>query len=225
MSNHKYYDLGVICGRFGPTQIGHVSLFDTSLALCKRTLILVGSAQEYGTLRNPFPVETRIDLIKEIYPGESEQTLTIRGINDLKNEFNNTTSWGKYFKAQVISHKHKFADLMVYGDDNIRSSWFDAEDLVRTSTLIIPRTTIPISGTEVRGLLVIDDETAWQKVSHPFTHGMYERLREEIMNVPVYKEIYNSIYGGDMSLDSFMKVYKEFEIKDREDKLAQLQKL
>ena len=220
----KHYDLGVICGRFGPTQLGHVSLFDTSLALCKRTLILVGSAQESGTLRNPFRVETRIDIIKEIYPGESEQTLTIRGINDLKNEFNNTTSWGKYFKSQVIQHKHKFADLMVYGDDGIRSNWFEPEDLVGTSTLIVPRTTIPVSGTEVRGLLVIDDETAWQKVSHPFSHGMYERLREEIMGVPVYKEIYDRIRGGDMSLDSFMRVYKELEEEDRNRKLAELQK-
>jgi len=62
MSNHKFYELGVVCGRFGHEQIGHVSLFDTCMALCKRTLILVGSAQESGTLRNPFRVETRIDV-------------------------------------------------------------------------------------------------------------------------------------------------------------------
>ena len=44
------------------------------------------------------------------------------------------------------------------------------------------------------------------------------------MNVPVYKEIYDQIRVGDMSLDSFMKVYKELEVEDKKKKLAQLKK-
>ena len=94
MSNYKFYDLGVVCGRFGHEQIGHVSLFDACKTLCKRTLILVGSAQEHSTLRNPFRVETRIEVIRETYPGESEETFMVRGINDLTNEYDITHDWG-----------------------------------------------------------------------------------------------------------------------------------
>ena len=224
MSNYKFYDLGVVCGRFGHEQLGHVSLFDTCMSLCKRTLILVGSAQESGTLRNLFRVETRIDVIRETYPGESEETLMIRGINDLTNEYDITHDWGKFVKSEIESHKHKFADLMVYGNDEFRSNWFAAEDLVGTAELIIPRSTIPISGTMVRGYLVINDETSWQKATHPFIHGMYARLRDELMSIQIYKEIYNQIRVGNMSLDDFMKVYKEFEARDKERKLAELQK-
>ena len=222
MSNYKFYDLGVVCGRFGHEQLGHVSLFDACMSLCKRTLILVGSAQEFGTLRNPFRLETRIDVIKETYPGEPEETLTIRGINDLTNEYDVNSDWGRYVKSEVEYHKHKFADLMVYGNDEFRSKWFDPEDLVGTAELIIPRSTIPISGTMVRGMLVIDDETSWQKATHPLIHSMYDRLRAEIMNVPVYQEIYNKIRKGDMSLDSFMAVYKELKQRDKIEKLSQL---
>ena len=222
MSNYKFYDLGVVCGRFGHEQLGHVSLFEACRSLCKRTLILVGSAQEFGTLRNPFRLETRIDVIKETYPGEPEETLTIRGINDLTNEYDVNSDWGRYVKSEVEYHKHKFANLMVYGNDEFRSKWFDPEDLVGTAELIIPRSTIPISGTMVRGMLVIDDETGWQKATHPLIHSMYERLRTEIMNVPVYQEIYNKIRKGDMSLDSFMAVYKELEQRDKNEKLSQL---
>ncbi len=224
MSIYKFYDLGVVCGRFGHEHLGHVSLFDSCRSLCKRTLILVGSAQESGTLRNPYPVETRIDVIRETYPGETEETLMVRGIKDLTNEYDITHDWGKFVKSEVEHHKHKFASLMVYGNDEFRSNWFAPEDLIGTAELIIPRSTIPISATMVRGMLVIDDEAAWQKATHPLIHGMYGRLRDELMSVQVYKEIYNRVRKGDMSIDSFMKVYKELEEADKATKLAEIAK-
>lgn len=224
MAEFKFYDLGVVCGRFNHEHLGHVSLFDNCMLLCKRSLILVGSAQEYGTLRNPLRVETRIDVIKETYPGQSEETLMIRGIDDLTNEYDVTSDWGKYVKSEVEYHKHKFANLMVYGNDEFRSQWFAPEDLVGTAELIIPRSTLPISATMVRGMLVINDESGWQKCTHPLIHGMYSRLRDELMSVPVYKEIYDRIRVGELSLDHFMQVYKEFEAQDKERKLAELQK-
>lgn len=224
MSTYKFYDLGVVCGRFGPEHLGHVSLFESCRALCKRTLILVGSAQEAGTLRNPLRVETRIDVIRETYPGESEETFMVRGINDISNEYNINSNWGKFVKSEIEYHKHKFASLMVYGNDEFRSKWFAPEDLIGTAELIIPRSTIPISGTIIRGLMVIDDEATWQKYTHPLIHGMYKRLRDEIMSVPVYKEIYDRVRVTDLSLDSFMKVYSEFEKEDKETKLAKLKK-
>ena len=225
MSDFKFYDLGVICGRFGHEHLGHVSLFEASRRLCKRTLILVGSAQEHGTLRNPFRVETRIDVIKETYPGETEETLMIRGINDLTNEYDITADWGRYVKQEIIYHKHKFANLMVYGNDEFRSKWFAPEDLIGTAELIIPRSTLPISGTQIRGMLVIGDETSWQKATPDLIHGMYGRLRDELMAVDIYKEIYDQVRrSDDMSLDTFMNVYFQYEMKDKAEKLAQINK-
>lgn len=66
--NNNFFELGVVCGRFGHEHLGHTHLFDICMSLCKSTLILVGSAQESGTLRNPFTVQTRIDIIKKTYP-------------------------------------------------------------------------------------------------------------------------------------------------------------
>jgi len=224
MKIHAFYDLGLVCGRFAHEQLGHVSLFETCRKLCKRTLILVGSAQESKTLRNPFRLETRIDVIKETYPGESEETFMIRGINDLSNEYDVSTNWGKFIKSEVEYHKHKFASLMIYGNDDFRSKWFSPDDLIGTAELIIPRSTIPISATMVRGFIVINDETRWQRATHPLIHGMYNRLRDEIMNVPVYKEIYDRIRVGDLTIHHFMDVYRQFEQEDKDKKLAELQK-
>ena len=62
----KKYDVGLLVGRFNVFHIGHKSLADLALTMCDRLLILVGSAQESGTLRNPFSVKTRIKMINEI---------------------------------------------------------------------------------------------------------------------------------------------------------------
>lgn len=67
------YDCGLICGRFQTFHIGHESLVETGLKLCDRVLILVGSAQESGTERNPYDVATRMDMLKAIY-GDGENT-------------------------------------------------------------------------------------------------------------------------------------------------------
>ena len=61
------YDVGFTLGRFQTPHNGHEKLFETGLKLCDRLLILVGSAQECGTERNPFNIATRIKMLKTIY--------------------------------------------------------------------------------------------------------------------------------------------------------------
>ena len=61
----KRYKLGLICGRFSPIHNGHKMIIDKSLEICDRTLVFVGSAQESGTLRNPFSADFRIDLLRK----------------------------------------------------------------------------------------------------------------------------------------------------------------
>lgn len=219
MSDNKFYDLGVVCGRFGHEHLGHVALFDNCMALCNKTLILVGSSQEHGTLRNPFKIETRIDVIKETYPNMSEDTLMIKGIRDLTNEYDVNAKWGKFVKSEVERHEHQFANLMVYGNDEFRSHWFDPEDLSKTAELIVPRSANPISATTIRGLLVIGDKKSWQENTHPLVHNMYDRLRDEILSVTSYKKIYDEIKKYDFSLDSFMNIYKKLEEIDKIEKL------
>lgn len=225
MDSVPQFDLGVVCGRFGHEQIGHKSLFDFGLKMCRRVYIIVGSAQERGTLRNPFSVETRIKVIKETYPGIQESRLVVAGLNDMTNELDVNEEWGKYLKEHIESKMHKFANLMIYGNDEFRSRWFASEDLVNTAELVVPRATIPVSGTQVRGLLTIDAEREWQKCTPELVHYMYSQLRAELMGVSAYKEIYDIVRRGKvMDLDAFMKVYKTFEDEDKKKKLAELQK-
>ncbi len=185
----KVYDIALIVGRFQHFHIGHESLVDNAFKLCDRVLILVGSSQESGTLRNPFLTSTRIDVIRGIYGNESEY-LMVKEMADLTNENDITTDWGRYVLDKTKMYVRKAPSLMVYGNDEFRSKWFAAEDVENTAELVIPRSTIPISATLLREALVRDDFTYWSKFTGDKTHKMYDRLRRELLATKPYAEMY-----------------------------------
>lgn len=184
---NKPYDIGVICGRFQIFHIGHESLVDTGLKLCDRMLILVGSSQECGTRRNPLNIATRIKMLREIY-GDSPNII-IKGIADLSTEDDISPEWGRYFLDNVDRYIYKKPELMIYGNDESRSKWFNSEDIKEITEVIVNRGKIPISATEVRELMVKDDRREWQKWVNPKLHKMYDEIRTELMSVSFYVEL------------------------------------
>mgnify|MGYP001031319947 CR=1 FL=1 len=184
---NKPYDIGVSCGRFQIFHIGHESLVDTGLKLCDRMLILVGSSQECGTKRNPLNIATRIKMLREIY-GDSPNIM-IKGIADLSTEDDISPEWGRYFLDNVDRYIYKKPELMIYGNDESRSKWFNSEDIKEITEVIVNRGKIPISATEVRELMVRDDRREWQKWVNPKLHKMYDEIRTELMSVPFYAEL------------------------------------
>lgn len=183
----KPYDCGLICGRFQTFHKGHESLVETGLKLCDRLLILVGSAQECGTERNPFNINTRTKMLKTIY-GDN-QNIMIYGLADLTNENDITPDWGKYLLKNVDRYIYKAPELMIYGNDEARSRWFDPEDIKDTSEFIVNRGRIPISATMVREAMVFDRRKEWMPMVNPRLHKMYDELRRELMSVEFYQEM------------------------------------
>ena len=179
------YDIGLLVGRFNVFHIGHKSLSDLALTMCDRLLILVGSAQESGTLRNPFSVETRIKMIKEIYP---DNNVIVRGLPDLTNENDISAEWGKYLLDKVHDIIGKNPDIMIYGNDESRSGWFAPEDIKDIMEIVVPRSGIPISATELRQLMVDNNWLKWYEYHSPELYEHYYDLRLELMNCTYYKE-------------------------------------
>lgn len=181
---NKPYDVGVICGRFQTFHIGHESLVDTALKLCDRVLILVGSSQECGTERNPLNIDTRIRMLRAIYGDDG--SIIIKGISDLTNENDIRPEWGRYLLDNIDRYIYKTPELMIYGNDESRSRWFDPEDIKDVTEIIVSRGKIPISATQVRALMVSDNRREWQKWVNPKLHKMYDEIRRELMSVPFY---------------------------------------
>ena len=185
----KPYDVGLICGRFQTFHIGHESLVETGIKLCDRVLILIGSAQECGTERNPFNINTRTKMLRCIY-GDNANIL-IYGISDLTNENDIRPEWGRYLLDNVDRYIYKAPELMIYGNDESRSKWFDPEDIRDTSEFIVNRGRIPISATMVRKAMVFDKRKEWMSMVNPKLHKMYSELRDELMSVQFYKDMFD----------------------------------
>ena len=180
------YDTGLLVGRFQTFHKGHQRLVDTGLSLCDRMLVLIGSSQESGTERNPLDVATRRDMIRAVYPTDR---VMIQGLADLTNENDVRPEWGRYVLENVGRYIYKAPELMLYGNDESRSKWFDQEDIKDTSEFIINRGSLPISATMLREMMVRDDRREWMKWVDPRLHKMYDRLRAELMTVPFYRDM------------------------------------
>lgn len=171
---YKPYDIAMLCGRFQDFTIGHQSLVNTALSMADRILILVGSSQEVGTERNPYDVGTRISMIKEVFPFDN---VIVKPIADLTNENDITPEWGKYVLKHVKQYIYKLPELMIYGNDDSRSGWFDKEDIKNITEIIVSRNKINISGTEVRRLMLLDEREEWFKYHDVKLHKYYDKLR------------------------------------------------
>lgn len=180
----KIFDVGLLVGRFNVFHLGHQSLADLALTMCDKLLILVGSAQESGTLRNPFSVETRIKIIKEIYP---QDNVIVRGLPDLSNENDITIAWGRYLLDNVNQIIGKNPDLMIYGNDESREGWFDPDDIKDISIVKVARTT-GRSATKFRKYMIEDNCILWEYNHDPRIHKFYSMLRKELMNCSVCKD-------------------------------------
>lgn len=183
----KPYDVGMICGRFQTFHKGHESLVKTGLELCDRVLILIGSAQECGTERNPLNINTRTKMLKEIYGDNSN--IMIYGLADLTNENDITPDWGKYLLGNADRYIYKVPELMISGNDEERTRWFAAEDIIDMSQLIVNRGRIPISATQVREYMVKDNRKEWMRWVNPRLHKIYDEIRAELMTVPFYQQM------------------------------------
>lgn len=182
----KPYDTGLICGRFQTFHKGHERLVDTGVMLCDRLLILIGSAQECGTERNPLNINTRTRMLKEVY-GDNPNIM-IYGLSDMTNENDIRPEWGRYLLDNVDRYIYKNPDVMIYGNDESRSNWFDKKDLKNTTELIINRSELPISATMLRQLMVEDNRKEWMKWVNPRLHKMYDELRNELMTIKYYQQ-------------------------------------
>jgi bifunctional NMN adenylyltransferase/nudix hydrolase len=186
---------GFYMGRFQMIHIGHESIINQALEQCDELLILVGSAQLSKTARNPFNYGLRMTLIEEIYNKmKGEKRVHIGWIEDLTHEDDHSTDWGRFVLDKVnewskFFHIRNKPDLMVYGNDEERKSWFDESDIIGIKQLILPRNIIDISATKLRRMIVEDNFYGWAKYTNPLIHSYFDELRNELLNIGYYKEM------------------------------------
>lgn len=69
MSGQRRYKRLVVPGRFQPPHWGHVKTVEYALSLSDEVLVVIGSAQESFTLRNPLTAGERFELLEKLFSG------------------------------------------------------------------------------------------------------------------------------------------------------------
>ena len=195
--------------------IGHKLIIDKAKQLSERVLILVGSASESHTLRNPFTSDFRIKLLKKVY---NDKNIKIEKLNDMTNEYDISYEWGEYVINNVKKHEGKFADVIITGNDDLRKGWFSEEQMKNTKEILIDRKKLDISATELRGYLILNDKENWKKYVPKEIIDEFQDIRNKLLEVEEYKKILEKI-ENEKTIQKFTKIYQEYEEKDKKEKM------
>ncbi|KEK23885.1 hypothetical protein [Bacillus gaemokensis] len=190
----KTFKLGFVIGRFQHIHSSHEKMINTALQSCERVILMVGSSQESGSIRNPFNLYTRMNLIREVFGKEIEEgKLLLAHTDDMSHEDDHSTAWGDFLIQKIEMWKGHYGvyddvDCFIYGNDEERTSWFKPKDIEKISHVILSRKADNLSATNVRRLLVSNDIRAWKESVPVKIRHLYSELRAELLLVPYYKE-------------------------------------
>lgn len=168
-------------------------MIDTALRTCDKVLLLVGSSQESGTVRNPFTLYTRMNLIRKVYERDIEYGELLLGhIDDMTNENDHTTKWGDFVLQKVdmwrghYGVKHEL-DCIISGVEEDRMLWFDKDKVQTIGQIIIPKGKHDISATILREFIANDDHDSWIDHVNYNIEDDFDDIRKELLSVPYYK--------------------------------------
>jgi bifunctional NMN adenylyltransferase/nudix hydrolase len=122
----KKYDLVVCIGRFQPLHIGHVKNFKMAADIADHVLVLIGSANQPRTIKNPFNDEERANYIKDCLVYEGIQNHTISKVNDY---LYNENAWITEVQQRVFACMDKLglnatSNVAILGHNKDESSYY-----------------------------------------------------------------------------------------------------
>lgn len=126
----KRYKLAVLIGRFEPFHNGHYANALQALGLADHVQILVGSAFQPRTIKNPFTFDERTEMISATLgksikvPGSLKSSYSINPIPDFTYNDNN---WISHVQKTVTDEHPGIddKDICILGFDKDESSWYN----------------------------------------------------------------------------------------------------
>lgn len=120
--DHQMYDYLVFIGRFQPFHLGHKSVVDQALKRANHVIMLIGSANLPRSLRNPFTVTERTQMIKGAYPKDDADRIHCVGLDDA---LYNDTRWLQYVQKCIKSVTgNLMANIGLIGHSKDSSSYY-----------------------------------------------------------------------------------------------------
>lgn len=116
----KKYDTLVLIGRFQPFHNAHLEIVKRATALCTKLVIIVGSAKQPRTYKNPFTFEERSQMIRHATMGLSLQISIEPNIDTIYND----QAWAVRIQQAVALHTRPGDRVGIIGHKKDDSSFY-----------------------------------------------------------------------------------------------------
>ena len=94
------YDTAILIGRFEPVHTGHLALLREALERARRAIVIVGSAHQARTPKNPFTWAEREAMLRGALPEADRARLTVLPVRDCYDE----PVWARAVRDAVARH-------------------------------------------------------------------------------------------------------------------------
>lgn len=157
VSNKFTHDFGVFIGRFQPAHKGHLTVIDEALRVTQNVIILIGSAFQARSHRNPWTWQERAKMILNAYSPEEQKRIHCTPLLDVGY---NDTEWVSRVRQSVqgivcqIPHNHP-PKIALIGHQKDRSSYY-LKLFPDWDSINVPQNHI-LNATDIRELYFADD--------------------------------------------------------------------
>ena len=157
-------------GRFQPIHWGHVKIIQSIVGDGYNPIIVVGSAQEVKSFKNPLDAKLRMELIHDLMKYIKPNDYHVLGLDNITVD----SDWSSYVMNNVkfiTGHTPK----LFYGGDDVALKFFKEAGIECKK---IDREALEISGTQVREFIRQEDPQWKVFVPQPIQHKIYKAFYE-----------------------------------------------
>ncbi len=184
--------VGVFLSRMQPLHNGHMGIIDIILKENQKVVILIGSKNKNGTVRNPLHVNLRTDILKETlrkrYGKEYEERIFIRELPDwsMETDFDSNLEWGRYLYYNIVSVCEQRQFSIYFSDEReIIENWFEDSLKKRINFRLFERKDMfeGISSTKIREAFLNNDKKYIEKSCPEAVINKYEEIKKILKEV------------------------------------------
>ena len=186
---------GVFLSRMQPLHKGHLGIIELALKENEKVIILIGSKNKKGTLRNPLDVNLRREILeeslKEEFGSNYNEKIIISELPDWSKETDVETfiEWGRYLYYNTVSLAEQKEFSIYFSDEKeLIQSWFEEELQRRIDFRLFERNNMfdAVSSTKIRQAFIDDDRRYIEESCPNAVLNRYDEIKR------IIKEVYNN---------------------------------
>ena len=184
--------VGIFLSRMQPLHIGHLGIIEKALQENDKVLIIIGSKNKSGTIRNPLDINIRKEILVqalfEKFGQEYDGEIMLMELPDwsMETDIESNHEWGRYLYYNIVSRIEQKNFSIYFSDEKeIIEKWFEEALAKRIEFKIFERNNMfeAVSSTKIRQAFIDNDKEYIQKSCPNSVLNRYDTIKEIIERV------------------------------------------